>query len=224
MWLWPPEGHWTTNRRMAPGNWRTLFRQIAKVAAKPTRPPVPGLLPMENCGKSAAAGAPSAQLNQYGAAPLSWQDPVQWEKSGQIKIVRRGVAPGEKNMAKKLGDNTPSQTTIRILVCLLENDRFHTLGELAEKFEVSKQTVIRTLERQDLSFFGKLTKEKLGREVAYRIDKSSLLTRLARAQPRIEEHGKALPDLRSARPRIARRNVPHTLAGAVLEQLGFEIV
>lgn len=84
-------------------------------------------------------------------------------------------------MPKKLGDYTPTETTIKLLVCLLENDRFYSLSELAEKFEISKPTVSRSLERPDLTFFGNLIKEKLGREVAYRIDKSKLLSRLMRA-------------------------------------------
>lgn len=89
-------------------------------------------------------------------------------------------------MPKKLGDYTPTQITIKLLVCLLENDRFYTLSELSEKFEISKPTVIRSLERPDLTFFGKLIKQKLGREVAYRIDKSKLLSRLMRAPSKPE--------------------------------------
>lgn len=97
-------------------------------------------------------------------------------------------------MSRKLGDYTPTETTIKLLVCLLENDRFYTLSELAEKFEISKPTVSRSLERPDLTFFGKLIKAKLGREVTYRIDKSKLLSRLMRAYPKSDIKTKAISE------------------------------
>lgn len=84
-------------------------------------------------------------------------------------------------MPRKESDNTPTQTAISLLVYLLENGESHSLTNLAEKFNVSKQTISRTLERGDLTFFGKLIKEKSGKEVVYRLDKSSLLKRLMRA-------------------------------------------
>lgn len=84
-------------------------------------------------------------------------------------------------MPKKFSDNTPTQNTIKLLAYLLENDHFHTLTELAGRFEISKQTVIRSLERHDFGFFGELIKEKQGKEVAYRMEKSRAFNRLMRA-------------------------------------------
>lgn len=69
-----------------------------------------------------------------------------------------------ENMPKKLSDNTPTQNAINLLVYLLENDRFHSLSHLTEKFNMSKQSISRLLEREDFTFFGKLIKEKSGKE------------------------------------------------------------
>lgn len=94
-------------------------------------------------------------------------------------------------MPKKESDNTPTQTAIGLLVYLLENEGSHSLTNLAQRFNVSKQTIGRTLERGDLTFFGKLIKEKVGKEVEYRLDKSSLLKRLMRAGLKSGTHDKA---------------------------------
>lgn len=95
-------------------------------------------------------------------------------------------------MPKKDTDNTPTDTAIKLLVFLLENERGYSLTRLAERFNVSKQTIIRTLERHDLSFFGRLVKETVNRESVYRLDKSNLLKRLVRAASGHGGHNKIL--------------------------------
>lgn len=96
-------------------------------------------------------------------------------------------------MPKKQSDNTPTQNAISLLVYLLENDQFHTLSHLAEKFNISKQSISRMLEREDFAFFGRLIKEKSGKEVIYRIDKSALLKRLLRAGLKSDSHERMIP-------------------------------
>ena len=83
-------------------------------------------------------------------------------------------------MPKKITDDTPTQTAIRLFVYLLENEGIHTLSELADRFEISKQTVSRSLERPDWSYFGKLIKERIGKEVIYSFDKTNLVSKMKR--------------------------------------------
>lgn len=72
-------------------------------------------------------------------------------------------------MPKKHSDKTPVENIIMLLKFMLQENRFITLNEFVDKLEISKQAILRYLERVDLSYFGKLEKTKIGREVAYRL-------------------------------------------------------
>lgn len=70
-------------------------------------------------------------------------------------------------MPKKWSEKTPSENIILLLKYMLQNQRYIPLKELEEKIGISKQSIGKYLERIDLSYFGKLEKIRIGKEVAY---------------------------------------------------------
>lgn len=70
-------------------------------------------------------------------------------------------------MPGKKSDKTPTETFMQLLIFLLEHSQPVTLGELAMTLKVSKQSVLKYLDRIDLTYFGKLERQKRGKEVVF---------------------------------------------------------
>ena len=94
-------------------------------------------------------------------------------------------------MPQKWGEDTLQQIALKLVIYLMENEGSHTLSKLSEKFNISKQSISRTLRLPELLYFGEIIEEKQGKEKCYRLDKSRFLNRLLRWTPKKEGLGKS---------------------------------
>ena len=62
---------------------------------------------------------------------------------------------------------------------LLTNTQFISLGDLSDKFQVSKATMLRYIESLELSRYGVVLVEKRGRENFYCLDRPKRLPQIA---------------------------------------------
>ncbi|MBD5538535.1 MAG: WYL domain-containing protein [Desulfovibrio sp.] len=72
-------------------------------------------------------------------------------------------------MGCKQADAKPAEKLLALFTTLLFNNRSYSLGTLAEMLDCSKQTVSRLLVQMEAARYGKLAREKQGREVFYRL-------------------------------------------------------
>lgn len=72
-------------------------------------------------------------------------------------------------MGSKQADAKPAEKLLALFTTLLFNNRSYSLGRLAEMLDCSKQTVSRLLLQMEAARYGKLAREKQGREVFYRL-------------------------------------------------------
>lgn len=72
-------------------------------------------------------------------------------------------------MGCKQADAKPAEKLLALFTTLLFNNRSYSLGELAEMLDCSKQTVSRLLLQMEAARYGKLAREKRGKEVFFRL-------------------------------------------------------
>jgi predicted DNA-binding transcriptional regulator YafY len=79
-------------------------------------------------------------------------------------------------MPPKNSDATPAEKILSLYTLLLINSgRYFSLTELAERLECSKQTVLRLVDQIEMAEFGKITRDKRGREAVYAIERPQRL-------------------------------------------------
>ena len=72
-------------------------------------------------------------------------------------------------MGCKHAEAKPAEKLLALFTTLLFNNRSYSLGRLAEMLDCSKQTVSRLLLQMEAAKYGKLAREKQGKEVHYRL-------------------------------------------------------
>ena len=136
-----------------------------------------------------------------------------------VAHMRFGTNTAGRNGAKDMGakldkDAGPIDKALRLFALLLFHPKSYSLGELADRLECSKQSVLRMMDRLESVDCAKIIKEKEGRQVTYRLARLNRLPQVSLNPEGLETLILCRNFLAHLLPDSMRRNAEATLQQA----------